>query len=367
MTFPRRALFLTILLRLICSGFAWRFGQAVSPNLALAAKNQLTTHLLAGPRDGWRYLLYGIWERFDTLWYLSIAANGYDRPAAIVFYPLYPFLIRCVSALGVEPVVAALSVSTVACFFMFWGFQKLAALDWPGRELYALILFAAFPSSFIFLAAYPESLLIALAIWSIYFARTGRWWLAGTLACAASGTKAAGLMAGIPLLVILWQQRKWHRWPAVALAPVGFLAFTLWLKLAGFPASHVIYAEYWHTQVAPPWKTLFDALAVVVKQADWLIALNVAAVVFCIAIITLSKAYRLDYLLFSVACLILFLTKYTEPLLQSTPRYILLVFPVFLYSASRIQSRTTLWFILIGLCPIYFGMLRTFLWWGLIV
>src|SRR5437773_10664734 len=39
------------------------------------------------------YRLLGSWERFDTLWYLRIASFGYDRPDAVVFYPLYPILI----------------------------------------------------------------------------------------------------------------------------------------------------------------------------------------------------------------------------------------------------------------------------------
>jgi len=44
-----------------------------------------------------------IWERFDTLWYLRIAQHGYDRPMAVIFYPLYPAAIRIVSWVLPQP------------------------------------------------------------------------------------------------------------------------------------------------------------------------------------------------------------------------------------------------------------------------
>src|SRR5260370_18867617 len=73
---------------------------------------------------GLHYALLGIWERFDTLWYLRIAKRGYDLPMAVIFYPLYPASIRLVSAL-IPPMAAALLVSTVAAFFSFWGLLRL--------------------------------------------------------------------------------------------------------------------------------------------------------------------------------------------------------------------------------------------------
>jgi len=359
-----RAFFTTVLLRVACSLFAYRFGEQIAPNTYLAAKNGLSAHLL-GPTDGWRYLIYGIWDRFDTLWYLHIAAHGYDRPAATVFYPLYPLLIRCLTWLWVQPTVAALIVSTVSTFFLFWGLQKLANLDWPGTEIWAMALFALWPASFIFMAGYPDSLAIALVVWSVYFARKDRWWLAGCLGCAAGLAKAAGILVAVPLAVLLLRNRRWKGVPALALAPLGTVGYTIWLKLNGFPPASEVYAAHWSTQVAMPWRTFLDAFPPVF-QGDWLIGLNLAALLFSIAVLLLARDLPLDYTLFSVACLTLFLTKHTDPILQSTPRYILLAFPVFLSWARWLKRRTSGLLVLMLLCVLYFGMLRTFLWWGLI-
>jgi hypothetical protein len=365
-TAPVRALWATALLRIATSLFAFQFAQQVPPHPELASKNQLFANL-TGPADGLRYLLFGIWDRFDTLWYLNIASNGYDRPAATVFYPMYPFLIRCLSWVTREPTAAALIISTVACFFLLWGIQELARLDWPGAEAWALAVFALWPASFILLAAYPDSLLIGLAVWSIYFARMNRWWLAGILACAAGLTKAAGVLVVIPLSVLILSNRRWKALPALAIAPTGFLAYTIWLKLSGFPSSNAVYARFWSTQLSMPWQTLIDAFPPVFRDGDWLIALNLAPVLFCLGVLFFYRNLRLDYRVFTAACLILFLIKHTDPLLQSTPRYVLLAFPVFLCWATWIKRRTSGLLLLLLLCPLYFAMLRTFLWWGLIV
>ncbi|HJX38442.1 MAG TPA: hypothetical protein VJ714_07575, partial [Anaerolineae bacterium] len=39
-------------------------------------------------------LFLGVWQRFDTLWYLRIAAQGYaPDDGSTVYFPLYPMLI----------------------------------------------------------------------------------------------------------------------------------------------------------------------------------------------------------------------------------------------------------------------------------
>jgi hypothetical protein len=87
---------------------------------------------------------------------------------------------------------------------------------------------------------------------------------------------------------------------------------------------------------------------------------------FAVLVLILARGMRLDYMLFSTACIIVFLTKHTEPLLQSTPRYILMAFPIFLVWGTWIRRRTSGLLLAVLIGTLYFGMLRTFLWWGLI-
>src|ERR1700693_1201222 len=108
----------TAALRVIYTSVAVVAAVLLHPDPMLIHSNALTGNLPAP--HGLHYAWRGIWERFDTLWFLHIAERGYDRPMAVIFYPLYPAAIRLLS--GVMPALAAaLLVSTVAAFFSFWG------------------------------------------------------------------------------------------------------------------------------------------------------------------------------------------------------------------------------------------------------
>ena len=73
----------TALLRLFYTAVAVAFFPFVHPDASSIQSNALTENLPAP--HGLHYALLGIWERFDTLWFLRIAEHGYDRPRAVTF------------------------------------------------------------------------------------------------------------------------------------------------------------------------------------------------------------------------------------------------------------------------------------------
>src|SRR5262249_38783299 len=151
----------------------------------------------------------------------------------------------------------------ISCFFLFWGFQKLFEPDLPRETVQrALLFYVAWPASFMLFAGYPDSMLTAFGIWSVYAARRERWLQAGAFGLLAGLTKAAGVLVIVPIAVIAWRERKlrfWRAWPA-ALCMLGPLAYTLYLKAAGLPSPGEAYPKYWKTQIAPPWNTLWASL-----------------------------------------------------------------------------------------------------------
>jgi Gpi18-like mannosyltransferase len=329
------ALIATCALRLVYS----ILGALIAPHLkldpALVRSNDFTERLMT-PDGGWPYRLLGVWERFDTLWYIHIAAHGYDRPEAVVFFPLYPLLIRILSPLLQSPLAASLLISTISVFFLVWGFQKLIELDLPGETVRrALILFAVWPSSFILFAGYPESLLIALMIWSVYFARRERWLRAGLLGLLAGLTKAVGVCVVIPLIVIAWREKSWKALPA-AICLLSLPIVKAAINFSGHQFASGAYPKYWKTEVAFPWTTFFAAIRESFTTLDALLILNLTAlgVIFIPAFI---KRLRLEYTLFTLATLVLFLTKKTDPLLQSASRYSMEVFPAFASLAAILK------------------------------
>src|ERR1700730_6360995 len=116
------AIAMTLGLRILFSVAAPTLSLFLHPDPNAIRSNALTENLPTA--SGMHYALLGVWERFDTLWYLRIAQHGYDKPMAVIFYPLYPAAIRLLSAL-MPSVVAALAISTVASFFCFWGLLRL--------------------------------------------------------------------------------------------------------------------------------------------------------------------------------------------------------------------------------------------------
>lgn len=200
------ALLLTAGLRILYSGIAAVFSLVSHPDQALVRSNAFTEHL---PSPGTLYYaLLGIWGRFDTLWYVHIAQNGYDRPEAVVFYPLYPGLIRILRPIA-EGMGGALLISTVSSFFLFWGFVRLLRMESPDRSPFrALALFAVWPASFVFFAGYTEALAIALVVWCILFARDERWASAAACGFAAGLTRSMGILLIVPLAVMAWHSRR---------------------------------------------------------------------------------------------------------------------------------------------------------------
>jgi hypothetical protein len=363
----RRALAFVLGLRFFYS----LLGAIFSPGLLLDPKliqsNGLTDHLIDRASHPVMYALFGVWERFDTLWYINIARHGYDSPATTVFYPLYPALIRVVSFVLRSDLAAALVVSTAASFFLFWGALRLFELDLaPGVSWRAIVLWMAWPASFTFFAGYPDSLLCALVVWSIYFGRTDRWFAAGALGMLAGCTKALGCFAALPLVWIAWKRRDWRGVLAAAMCGVGVACFQGWLILSHFPSAVDTYQIYWRTTTVAPWTTLAEAINAVAHGGNFLVMLNL--LVFMVAgVAALLPSVRFEYKLYAVAAMGLFLTKHTDPLLQSTTRYSLTVFAAFPGLASKLGAGLPYAAVLFAGAALNLLLFRVFLDWGLVV
>ena len=328
------ALLFTLILRGTYSAIAALFSLFIHPNPALIRSNAFTENL-PSPHGAY-YALLGIWMRFDTLWYLHIGMHGYDRAQATVFYPFYPALIR-VAGLLFTPVGAALLISTIAAFFLFWGFLRLCELESPESASFrAMVTYGVWPGSFIFFAGYPESLLIALLIWSLYLARKERWIAATACGILAGLVKTVGALCIVPLIVLAIRAKSRKAW-SIMLAPAGALAYLLWLRAAGYPPNWETYSRYWKTDVSLPWRTLWLALQSAYKAPDLLLILNLMAILLFGVLIFVGRL-RLGYALYSLAVLLLLLTKTSTPLLQSSIRYLLAVFPAFMV-VGRILER----------------------------
>src|ERR1700730_34269 len=74
-----------------------------------------------------------VWNRWDAIHYQNIAQNGYQAIGEgrflLVFFPLYPLLVRLVAFLARDYVLSAFIVSGIASVVAGWLLKRLATLD----------------------------------------------------------------------------------------------------------------------------------------------------------------------------------------------------------------------------------------------
>jgi hypothetical protein len=156
-----------------------------------------------------------VWARWDSAYYLTIARDGYafteGQLRDVAFFPLYPLLMKLVSNMTDNFLLAGVLVSTISFLGALLILDRLTDLEFgdSGTTERTVFYLAAFPSSVFFSAVYTESTFLLLAVATMYCARR-RWWLtAGTLGVLTSATRVVGIVLW-PVLIVEWL--RWHGW-----------------------------------------------------------------------------------------------------------------------------------------------------------
>lgn len=202
------------------------------------------------------------WNRWDAPHYLYLAKHWYtnqgDEANFIVFFPLYPLLLKGVLFFGANPVLTAILTSSTLFVIGGYFFYRLVELDYSETVArLATGALAIFPTSYFFNAPYTESLFFFLFSTSFYAARKERWGLAGLLAGLGSFTRAFGVLL-LPALLLEWfldKNRSWKSLPLLLLPSLAGIGFYLWInqQLYADPfAFQKILARHWHKHFASP-------------------------------------------------------------------------------------------------------------------
>jgi hypothetical protein len=289
--------------------------------------------------------LVDVLSRWDATNYVRIAAEGYDaaRPTDAAFFPLFPMLVRAVGAVAGPADIAWLElasivVANVALLAALVGLRELARLDLDDATAARSVLYLlVFPTSFFLSAGYAESLFLCMSVFAVLAARRQHWWLAGGLAALAAITRPFGLLVLIPLALEMWGSRRtpgiWRAVPALALAPLMLLAYSLYLAVRVGDLFAFLRAEAaWDRQLMPPWETLatfFDGPLTVHSGLNS--SVDLAFTLFAVvAAIVAWRWLRPSYAAFLTALILMLLVSGT---LLSTPRFVGSWFPVFLVLA----------------------------------
>ena len=288
-----------------------------------------------------------LWYTWDAQHYVEIAKDWYtsstvdERNLQIVFFPLYPLLIKIVAFFVGNYTVAGLWVSNLAFAGAAVYIYKLARLDYDEDDSWrALVYLAIFPTAYFLHAVYTESLFLFLTIASFYYARRGNWALSGAAGLLASATRITGIVL-IPAHIIEYlshtdnknrEEKKEVYW--IGLPVQGILIYLgINYMTFGDPFKFLeIQREHWAKKLDFPfsgflltYKTVLSREPEVAMLSGWF-EIFFVFLGLALSIYALLKV-RVSYGVFALLSWLIMTSTWWW---QSIPRYVLVIFPVFL-------------------------------------
>lgn len=335
----------------------------------------------------WHTLLVTNMTQWDGGWFLEIARHGYQNVAQTAFFPLYPWLIHILHVLLLLPDPVAGLLLSFICFVV--GLYLVGV--WAAREFgvrtasLTMTLLALFPTAFFFRAVYSESLFLLLSAVAILASRRRQFGIAALAVALAALTRNTGIVLGLILLcdylaarsmgAKFWRKEWWRRlnlqvlWLLLPIATL--VSYLLWLRQhTGLPLAFTVAEKTWHRSFMPFWETLWRAVVQLLSPepwsqvpyhafefASWLIILFSVVVGFRFARSSLHHIGQVLYL-----TVILWITSSAPAApaahgqawdyLLSTPRFVIVLIPVFAYLAQQLRSRAAV--VAVGACGLLF-------------
>lgn len=276
-----------------------------------------------------------VWQRFDTNWYLKIAQRGYSADdGSIVYFPLYPMLIRVVGLMVRDDLLAAIIVANLALIGALVLLYRLsvAVSDEPATRR-TIVYLLLFPAGFFLFAAYTESLFLFCTLGAFFFARQNRWFVATLLAVLAALARLQGVLLIVPLAWLWWQRRNAQKSPftfyvlfLIPLATIIFLSFTNLSLLNSYTGEL-------HARFVLPWENFGTAVAwVFAGKAGFIDVTNLVITLgFGAMLIVVWQKLPREYAMYAGLMYLapLFRLTTTQPLV-SMVRYVVVLFPVFI-------------------------------------
>jgi hypothetical protein len=237
---------------------------------------------------------------WDAGWFLRVAVDGYPHGYThdmagqlqgneLAFFPLYPMLIRGVTALGLNSGTAAIAVSWLASIGAAIALHLLGTSLHGKRTGWALMaICCTAPVSVVLSMAYSEALFLALVAGMLVAAHRKVWWAAGLLGLGSALTRPTGAAAALALAVAAVmavrqsREKAWQPITAALVALAGVPAFLIWVGWrVGDPSA-------WFRIQAAGWGTSFDYGASTVKFLNGTLSAGDGWVPVSVALILLA-------------------------------------------------------------------------------
>lgn len=304
------------------------------------------------------------WKRWDSAHYLNIAENGYagaienGEHIFLVFYPLYPWLIKALSILIKDLRLCGIVISVISYGIGSVFLYKIVKSELGEKAAEnALMLISVFPFAFFFGSIATESLFLAITAAFFYYLRKHDWQMAAFLGFLACLTKVQGLLLAFAVLVELFyfkrgikliRERKWKSffkriiYPG-CIAALMLFGFGIYLfinySVEGDPFRFMYYQRnHWGNGLCFPWETIGyvkdNALRnwnTSIGMSLWVPELLLFAVYILAIVYGFVRKLRPMYMIYLI---VFFLLTYSSTWLISGGRYTLSALPVFMLAGD---------------------------------
>ena len=279
--------------------------------------------------------------KWDSFWYLGIAADGYefrgyDKLSNIVFFPVYPLLIRLLTpALASDSVLitAGWLMSLVFLFLALWYLVKLVREFHKNLDPYLpIILLLIFPTAFFLNTVYTESIFLFFSIATFYYALKKDFTHAAVFGLLASLTRITGVLLLIPVLYEYYKLYGFklnRKFLPLLLIPAGLLSFFAFhfFKFGDALLFFKIQSR-WGRSFAINW----DHLNLTGHPGTVNLVLDGLFTIFAVlATFLVFKKLRASYGLYMLATIGVALSTGT---MMSIGRYVLVLFPIYILGAA---------------------------------
>jgi hypothetical protein len=294
---------------------------------------------------------------WDSKWFIRAAGLGYPSrlpmihghvaASPIAFFPAFPLTFKWLSELtGMSLLISGAIVSGVTGLTAMIAVWMLVR-DYAGSRAAdrSTLLLALFPASFVFSLVYAEGMIITLVAVSLLALLHRRWFVAGVAAALATATAPIALAlvvscAWVALRAIM-KDRTWSALAAPLLAPVGFIAYQVWLwrHTGDIWAWRQTELGGWHSylSVAYPVHVVTSFFATPFGTTASIRIVFVSIVVTVVfAVVALRGRLPIPLLLYGLSvAVVAILTRPIGP----RPRFLMVAFPLIVAVATRLRGK----------------------------
>jgi hypothetical protein len=302
---------------------------------------------------------YSLSQRFVQIWistldiphYINIAKYGYGIES-FAFFPAWPIILKLVNANALLSKIISVSF-TVIFFVLFLKLIKQWKYNQNIKEI--IISYIAYPFSFLLLTPLTEPFYLIISAGIFLLVENKKYFYAALLAGIASATRWTGILFLVYLLMEIWIKggigKLLKYWWTLLVCPLGLVIYSIYLQvyygnfLLFYKQSNVLWGRSVGlesvTKIIGEFSVFFSQLTGTFKP----VPINILQFgsVFIFILLLLIAFRKINHSLW-IFCLLNFLVPLMSGSTMGFPRYILVVFPLFLPLGKFFYKHTTIYY-----------------------